>query len=340
LRDTQSGVEPGEILVVVSVDTEEDNWVPARDDLRAENISRLPEFTRFMQAMGVKPTFFVTHFAATEPSAAAIIRDLSQGDGVEVGAHLHPWNTPPLKEAFAPRHTMLRNIPAELQAEKLAVLSASLERCTGQRPTSFRAGRWGIGSDTISVLLDAGYEVDSSVTPFTSWESVDDGPSHVGAPVAVYRVDRGTDIRFPVKAGSLIEIPPSFGFNRGPIESWLKAHRVLSSSPVRMLGLDRLLARFHWFRYVTLSPETDNVTGMMGLSRALVDGGAQYLHMYFHSPSLVPGLTPFVRSTKDLERFGATMSEYFQRLAGYRRLRFVTVSEAARLLDPLSNVQP
>jgi hypothetical protein len=334
LLETRPGIDPGEVLVVVSIDTEEDNWVPARDGLRAANIGRLPEFTQFMRAMGIKPTFFVTHFVATEPGASRVIRDLSATDGTEIGAHLHPWNTPPLTEAFAPRHTMLRNIPAALQAEKLGILTTALERCTGGRPTSFRAGRWGIGSDTISVLLDAGYRVDSSVTPFTSWESVDDGPSHVGAPTDVYRVDRGADIRQPAPAGSLLEIPPSFGFNRGPIGSWLGAYRFLSSMPVRALLLDRLLARFHWFRYVTLSPETDGVAGMMGLSRALLDGGAKYLHMYLHSPSLVPGLTPFVRSARDLERFRATMAEYFQQLAGHRRLRFVTVSEAARLLDP------
>ena len=334
MRETRPGVDPGEVLVVGSIDTEEDNWIPAREGLRADNIGRMPEFTRFMQGMGVKPTFFVTHFVASEPGAAAVIRDLSATDGIEIGAHLHPWNTPPLTETFAPRNTMLRNIPAALQAEKLAMLTTALVRCTGGRPTSFRAGRWGIGSDTISVLLDAGYQVDSSVTPFTSWESVDEGPSHVGAPTEVYRVDRGADIRQPAPAGSLLEIPPSFGFNRGPIGSWLRAHKVLSSAPVKTLRLDRLLARFRWFRHVTLSPETDDVAGMMGLSRTLLDGGARYLHMYLHSPTLIPGLTPFVHSTKDLERFHARMEEYFHRLSGCRRLRFVSASEAARLLDP------
>ena len=51
----------GDVLVVVSVDTEEDNWVPARTGITLDNIKALPRLSRFFGALDVRATFFTTY---------------------------------------------------------------------------------------------------------------------------------------------------------------------------------------------------------------------------------------------------------------------------------------
>jgi hypothetical protein len=229
----------------------------------------------------------------------------------------------------------LLNLPTTLQRAKLECLTSALERCLdGSRPLSFRAGRWGFGTDTIGVLLDCGYSVDSSVTPYTAWTAHDDGADFIGAPVNAYRLDRGADVRRPVSDGRLVEIPASFGFNRAPLAQWGRVHETLSSRPARSLLLDRFAASTGLLRHVTLSPETDRIDDMVALTRALLSSGSRHLQLYLHSPSLSPGLTPFVRTSAELVRFYEKIERYFDRITKFVSVRFATLQEAARVLVP------
>jgi hypothetical protein len=328
-------LEAGEIPLIVSIDTEEDNWVPTRDDVRVENARELPRLQAFFDRLHVRPTYFVANSIAADPTGSRITGELFEMEGVEIGAHLHPWNTPPLDEDFVPRHTMLWNLPADLQRKKLEHLTATLQRCLGGwQPHSFRAGRWGMGAESIAVLLACGYTIDSSVTPHTSWEDHSDGPSHIGAPIEVYRLDPDADLVTPVSTGEIIEVPPSFGFNRSPMRLWARIHQGFSSTLGRALSLDRIAGSTGFLRWITLSPETDTVDDMLALTKALLASGARHLHMYFHSPSLCPGMTPFVRTTGDLDRFYAAIEEYLERVTALTRIRFATVSETAAFFEP------
>jgi hypothetical protein len=330
----QRSLEPDEILFLISIDTEEDNWVPTRDNITQENARQLPGLQAMFDRLGVRPTYFVTNTLAVDPTACGIIRDLSYHPGVEIGAHLHPWNTPPMDEVFTPRNTMLHNIPADLQRAKLEHLTDSLAQCLeGRRPTSFRAGRWGIGSDTIGALIDCGYRVDSSVTPYTSWVDTDEGPSHIGAPVHSYRLSRGSDVREPSR-GPIIEVPPAFGVTRAPLAPWNRFYETLTSAPARGLFLDRIASWTRLIRSATLNPEVSPMKDMVALTHALIEEGVRHLHLYFHSPTLCPGLTPFVHTRDQRDRFVARIEEYIEWACSIAKLRFATVAEAAAILEP------
>src|SRR5437762_14340072 len=101
------------ILLIVSVDTEEDNWEPRRDGVTIENIRELPRLDVLFRRLGVRATYFTTYQVAIREWAADVLRKLRE-DGAEIGAHLHPWNTPPPDEPFLPRNSMLKNLPPEL----------------------------------------------------------------------------------------------------------------------------------------------------------------------------------------------------------------------------------
>jgi peptidoglycan/xylan/chitin deacetylase (PgdA/CDA1 family) len=319
-------------LLVVSIDTEEDNWRPRRGAVTVENIRELPRLDALLRGLGVRATYFTTYQVAIRDWAAAILREL-HGGGAELGAHLHPWNTPPLDEPFAARNTMLKNLPAALQRAKIERLTATLREAFGGRPVAFRAGRYGLGPDAVSALIRCGYRVDSSVTPFVSWEEYDDGPTFIGAPLNPYRLAGDADVRIPQPAGALVELPMSVGYSRSPSGVWAGLYRLLSARALRPLHLRGIASRTGIVKRIALSPETDSVPDMLTLSRRLMDAGVRHLHLFLHSPSLSPGLSPFAPDRAGVERMYRSIATYVEGLARLTPLRFVTVSEAATLLQ-------
>jgi len=321
------------VTLVVSIDTEEDNWQPARGGITIENIRELPRLHRALDGLGVRPTYLATYQVARQEWAAEILRGICTGGTAEIGAHMHPWNTPPLDEEFVPRNTMLSNLPQALQEAKVACLTETLDRAMGTRPRSFRAGRWGLGRSSAAALLDCGYTSDCSVTPFQSWERYDAGPSHVGAPLEVYRLDGRGDPRVPVPDGELVEVPVSSGYSRLPVRTWARVHEFFDRPAARRLRLAGVASRLGLITHITLSPEIDSATDMLLLSRRLIAQGVRLLHVTWHSPTLAPGLTPFAATRGDVERLYATLGTYVNGLAALAPLRCATVSEAAAQSD-------
>lgn len=319
-------------VVVVSVDTEEDNWYRTRHGVATENILEIPRLGAFLDRMGVRPTYFTTYQVAMAPAAVQTLRDVCAGGTAEIGAHLHPWNTPPLTEAFVPRNSMMKNLPGALQLAKIQRLTGGLEDAFGVTPRVFRAGRYGLGSETVEALLCCGYEVDSSVSPFINLESTDDGPNYVGAPLDVYRLGSGGDVRRPRASGELIELPLSYGFSRGPFRFWDPTRRLLERAPFRWLHVAGLADRAGIVKRLVLSPELASVADMLTLSRRLLEHGVRHLHVSWHSPSLKAGLSPFAATAADVARLYASLAAYFDGLSRLTNVKFATVSEAAELL--------
>jgi len=331
-RPSQSRPASRETVVIVSIDTEEDDWNRSRDGVTVENIHELRRQAQFFDRWGVRPTYFTTYQVAIEPRAVETLRDICAEGRGEIAAHLHPWNTPPLAEAFVPRNSMLKNLPADLQLAKLRAVTAALEEAFELTPRAFRAGRYGLGRGTVAALVRCGYHVDSSVTPFVSWEAFDDGPTFVGAPFEPYRLAPDCDVRQPAPDGDVLEIPLSYGFNRGPFRVWDPARRFLEAAPLRWLPLAGLAARTGLVKRIVLSPELESATDMLTLSSRLLEHGVRYLQLSWHSPSLKPGLSPFTATAADVARLYASVDAYLEGLSRMTRVAFATMSEAAAVL--------
>jgi hypothetical protein len=320
------------VKVVVSIDTEEDNWTPTREDIRVGNIEALPGIQSFLTGLGLRPTYFVDYPVASTDWSAAILRTLHESGQAEVAAHLHPWNTPPFDEPFSAENTMMKNLPAPLQAAKLRTLRQVLGEAVGRRPTSFRAGRFGLGPESVQALIDQGFLVDSSVTPFVSWREHANGGDFSEAPAGCYRIDGHGPVHRPVPYGALCEVPLSCGFTRHPF-AWRNAvYQRLASPRLRRLKLAGLAARTGLVRRVIGSPETNSVADLLALAQALVRAGVGMVHLFFHSPSLVPGLSPFVQSESDLRRLHDTLEQFVEGVRGFAEVEAATVDEAAQAL--------
>ncbi len=321
-----------EVTLFVSIDTEEDDWFASDRPVTVENIRRLPRFVRFLDSLGARPTFLVTHQVASVERSAQVIREVAGADGVEIGAHLHPWNTPPIGSTFDSSRTMLANLSFERQLAKLVTLTDTLGELLGNRPISFRAGRYGLNADTVRALLECGYAVDASVTPFTDWRPVDDGPNLDGAPLACYRIDGTRDVRQPSASG-LVEVPLSIGFNRRPFAFWKKIHDKLATPGLKPLRLLGIAGRSGLLKRLLLSPEFATASEMLALSRQLLAEGTRHLQLWLHSPSLTPGLTPYTSNAGDVDRLYGAIESYLERLSGICRIRFATLAETRQLLS-------
>ncbi|HUK21883.1 MAG TPA: hypothetical protein VLV45_10080 [Gemmatimonadales bacterium] len=319
--------------VVVSIDTEEDNWEPARSGVTVENIRELPRLDRFFERLGIRGTYFASYQVMTTAWARDLIAGLAASDRVEVGGHLHPWNTPPLREPFTPRNTMTKNLPGDLQFEKLRTLTEALTAPLGAPPKSFRTGRYGIGRDTVAALTECGYTVDSSVTPYISWREYDDGPSFVGAPISVYRLDPH-DVTRASPCGPLIEVPISCGFSHRPWSFWAPLYRTLQAPMLRRLHLTGALARLGVVQRIILSPELQSASEMVTLGRRIVAEGLEHLHLTWHSPSLQPGLSPFTPGKADVDALYGKVETFLEEISAIADLAFCTVLEAAQALVP------
>lgn len=322
-----------EVTLVVTIDTENDTWAPSREPGTCGNLWRVPELAARFRSLGIRPTWLPTWDVATDPFGRELLLELHRSGDGEVGAHLHPWSTPPFDEPFTPAATMLSNLPEPLQREKIRRLTAALEDVLGARPRSFRAGRWGLGATTARAVAAEGYEVDSSVTPFIDWSTYE-GPSFAQAPQDAYRIGGTSPVTAPDPEGPLLEVPLTTGFNRLPFDRANRLRSRLSRPSVRFLRLRGLAHRTSLLRRLVLAPEETTARDLVVLARHHVALGRSWLNLMFHTQSLVPGLSPFVRTDREAERLVARIEKLVEKLAAETRLRFATLSELAASLAP------
>jgi hypothetical protein len=282
--------------VLVGVDTEaDDQWSEqGRRTLDVGNATRLPELQRMCDLIDVRPTYFVTHEMATREESAAVLRALLQSGRCEIGAHLHPWSTPPFQQDGAKTHEYPSALSPDLLERQLAELTQIIERRLGARPTSYRAGRLGCDGRSLPILEKLGYTVDSSVDPLFN-ERRKGGPSFAGAPLAPYRPDYD-DIRRPGRA-RLLEIPISVGTQPPlprPLESlYARIPMIPHRGALRRLGL----------RGVWLRPSYSSLPDMLALASRIRRRGLPCANLLFHSSELLPGGSPYTPDSASVKRF-------------------------------------
>ncbi len=313
--------------LVITIDTEEDLWAEyRREGNPVENIGALPAFHAIAARYGAVPTYLVNWAVVDGAASSRTLRTLVERGDCEIGMHCHPWNTPPFEEPLDPYHSMLCSLPPALVARKLENLHARIVEQVGVVPVTFRAGRWGFSENVGRSLQKLGYAVDTSVSSGVDWRA-DHGPDYSNAPITSYRFDP-SDYLTPAPSGPLLEVPPTIGFWQGHRASRLRIRRALVASPaarrLRLLGvLDRArLLNFGW-----LSPEPSDAASMIRIARRALRNGVRTLNLCFHSSSLLPGLSPFVRTSADLADFLQRM-EIFLRFAAESGIAFSRLSDA------------
>jgi hypothetical protein len=316
--------------LIVSIDTEEEGlWgnVYQSHGNTVENIRGVERFQTHCDRFGVRPTYLIDAAVVDDDYSAGLFREIQQDGRCEVGTHLHPWCNPPFEEEVSRGNSYLCNLPETLQREKMVWLTDRIEQRIGRRPTSFRAGRYGMDMTGVRILSELGYVVDSSVIPFTDY-SHQRGPDFQQAPHQPYMLD-GDDICCPNERGCLLEIPVSVGFNRVNF-AWAHAARQLAMRPLsRKLRAVGILDRLGLVRRIKFSPEQSSATLLNTLADVYLAQGAVCMVMMFHSTSLVPGFSPYVPNEDRLERFYDDLAACFEHCQS-RGMQAATLTETAQ----------
>lgn len=279
----------------VTIDTEEDfDWGKpfSRIHHSLSSLKRLSQCQSFFVGHGVKPLYLVDWPVIENAAAAAELGDFVAAAQAEVGAQLHPWVTPPHDEVINSHNSYTGNLPESLQRAKLLNLRDQITEKIGVAPRAYRAGRYGLGSATARILAELGFTCDTSVRSAFDYRS-GGGPDYRYKPLVPYWANSEID---------LLEVPLTTVFlgglaRLGSGETSYHAVGRLGNAALSMA------ARFGILERVSLTPEgipADRACAAIDRAIAL---NLPLLNFSFHSPSLEPGHTPYVRTERDLTIF-------------------------------------
>lgn len=306
---------------LLTVDTEEEfdwNGPFTPSDHGLDHVGRLRKFQQFCEGIGVSPVYLIDWPVATSGLAAEILGDAVKAGKAEIGIQLHPWVNPPHEEEVNSHNSYAGNLPPELEREKFKRLRDMISKNFETTPMIYRAGRYGLGPHSIKMLRDEGIAIDSSVRSNFDYRP-NHGPDYSKAPLMPYWQD---------EPHGVLELPLTSVFwgvlrKQGELlQPLLNRHPYIRGAFSKLALLER----------IPLTPE--GVTAeeaLRGIDIAL-DDGLPVLVLSFHSPSLVPGNTPYVRTEDDLDQFYDWWRTIYTYL-GKRRVAPATVAEIIKSVE-------
>ena len=294
---------PERPTLVVVVDTEEEFDWSAPFSRQATSVSAMGQIDRAQRlcdAVGLAPTYVIDYPVATQPLGYETLSGWAREGRCQIGAHLHPWVNPPFDEALSGPNSFMCNLPIPLQQAKMRELHQAIVANTGAAPRAFKAGRYGIGHAALASFDELGLVVDVSVNPCMNF-AAESGPDFSAFDSRPFWIDRSRQ---------LLEVPCTHGF-----VGWARRQGVWlrgAAESLRRLRAAGMLSRAGVVNRVMLSPEGNTLKEMIALTRAMLADGLTLFSLTFHSPSVVPGHTPYVRSHADLSMFLTTIERYFE----------------------------
>lgn len=297
-----------EKLLAITIDTESDWFGSGRNEVRS--INELGFVRDACAQYGMSATYLVTYEVVANDRARDIMRSIVKSGNCEIGHHLHVWSTPPFEKpnAYGVDENWIDGIQSELPddifAAKMRSLHEAIEEGLGIRPTSHRAGRWGIDKRTLDWLEANDYLVDSSVCPFNSYTATKGVRERVktdtySSPNRPYHPD-GEDIAsdgsLTGRAMRVLEVPVT-GI-KGDILSRLKIRGV---GRVRHL-LNRL--GYNKTEDMSFRPSYWNLPfGIFErITHDLFGSDIPIVNFMFHSNELLMGGSPYSDSAERLKR--------------------------------------
>jgi hypothetical protein len=288
--------------LTVVVDTEEEfGWDKPFDPkaVAVTNIALQSLAQDVMDRYGIVPTYVVDYPVAVTRQSIDVLSEILNSGRCHIGAHLHPWVTPPHEGPIDARTSFPGNLPPELERAKLIRLTEVIEKNFGQRPTIYKAGRYGVGPSTANLLVELGYEFDISVVPHTDF-SCEYGPNFSSMPDIPFRIANG-----------LIEIPQSVEFVGALGQFGRYAYSLLNGRVGRYLRLQGVASHTGIVDRLRLTPEGHNEEDLIRQTLAGLDQGKRLFMLCYHSSSLLPGVNPYVRTQEDRRIFLNKLDKYF-----------------------------
>ena len=313
---TPVSLTAGPARFLITVDTEEAfDWTKpfSRENRDTSHVHAVDRFQALCDDHGVKPVYLVDYPIMDDPAAAELFGNICESGRGHVGMHLHPWVNPPHVEIVSDRNSYSCNLPPELERAKMIALHEKIISAIGVRPEIYRAGRYGAGLVTAAVLQELGVRLDSSVRPLFDYQP-QHGPDF----------SRGRLSPYWITPGQLAELPLTTQFC-GHLRGFGR-----TLFPFRAPGNRRsgFLSRSGMLERVPFTPEGVPAQKAIRAIDQAIEADLPLLNFSFHSPSLMPGNTPYVRTEADL----ASHYDWWRRILAHLKNRGVQPVSLDKLL--------
>jgi len=322
-----------EVEFIITIDTEGDNQWDHGRALTVENIRYVPRFQNLCDQYQIKPTYLVTSEICDDDFSKEIFSEYLSKNKVEIGAHLHSWTTPPYmdKEGYRfndKNHAFAFELPEKLIKEKIKNITDSIEVSFGQRPFSFRSGRFGFNENIARVLVENSYMVDSSVTPYINWYKHKGIPNGIGGPD--YLNNTAFPCRYDFNEKSLLEIPITILPTKFPLnknENIAQYYFSHLDTNILFKTLRKILFQNQpvWLRPYPFM----NIKLYRELLNEAIKRDLPYIVMMFHSSELMPGCSKYRPDADSVEKLFEELQTLFSMLRS-KNIRSVTLTEAAK----------
>ncbi len=288
--------------LIVVVDTEEEfDWSsdPSPRNNATTAMDSLFRVQEIFDEYSIVPCYVIDYPIATQENSVDILREILKDGRCELGAHLHPWVNPPFGEELTRSNMYPGNLVEGLEHKKLNELAEQILMSFGVKARAYKAGRYGLGSNSLRIIKSLGFDIDLSVCTGFDYRA-DGGPDFSDFPATPSWLD---DQR------SMLEIPLSGAFV-GPLGKFSK-HFYNVAGYLHFLKARGILSRLGLVDRLMLSPEGYETEEHVKLSRFLFDQGVRTFTWNFHSPTVVPGMTMYTQTEKDVQHFLDKFRRFF-----------------------------
>ncbi len=313
--------------LIVVVDTEEEfDWFSDPDPINnaTSAMQKLYRVQEIFDEYSIVPCYVIDYPIASQKPSVDVLRPILHDGRCELGAHLHPWVNPPYGEQLNRSNMYPGNLGQDLEYAKLKALVDQIGDSFGVQPRSYKAGRYGLGPYSVDTIKKLGFDIDLSVCTAFDYSS-DGGPDFSDSSARPGWFD---------DQPRMLEIPLSGAFV-GPLGKLSKPFYNLAGH-LEMLRARGILSKLGLVDRLMLSPEGYETEEHVKLSRFLFNQGVRTFTWNFHSPTVVPGMTMYTATERDvkhfLDKFRRFFDFFFQELNG-------VASTPTRIKAELENIK-
>lgn len=290
--------------ILVVIDTEEEfDWGKnfSREKTGVSHLRFVDRIQSIFDHYSIIPVYVVNYPVASQPEGFEPLTEILSQNRCIIGAHMHPWVNPPFEEDVCAYNSFPGNLPYSLESKKLEILCECIKRNFDISPVIYKAGRYGVGSNTFDILAKQDFKFDMSFCPYTDY-SKEGGPNFTDKTATPHWLDTEKKI---------FEIPLTVGFEGKIRTIGPKVYPTLKRALFEKFHMPGLFSQLRLLNRVTLSPEVSDLAEMVRLVSSQCKDGIRVFSLAFHSPSIEPGHTPYVKSPQNLEDFLSKLRHFF-----------------------------
>jgi len=292
--------QPPQLIVVIDTEEEFDwNKPVERSSTSVVAMQYINRVQEIFDEYGIKPCYVIDYPIASQQSSYSHLLEIFKGERCEIGAHLHPWVTPPETELLIPENTYPGNLERSLEYAKLKNLTEVIQQNFDFQPTTYKAGRYGFGANTQAILQQLGYQIDLSYCPSFD-HGADGGPDYSAAHAEPFWFD---DDKI------LLEIPLTGSFVGSAGDASKGVFNFAQG--YKKFKLPGIMSKFGIVDRLVLTPEGYTHEEHVKITKFLYRKGVRTFTWSFHSPTVMPGTTPYVKNEQDVKNFLDSFHQYF-----------------------------